>query len=97
MISKTAGLEDYGAQLGDAAATTVVQVHKRKAGPGHGILQERDRRCLRQAMLRLALPGGNIPGLLSGTYLRYGSRPRPRRYHPHHAGIAARMRRPNGV
>ena len=29
----------------------VVEVHKRKAGPGHRILQERDRRCPRQAML----------------------------------------------
>jgi len=51
IISKTAGREDYGAQLSEAAATTVVEVHKRKAGPGHGILQERDRLCLRQAML----------------------------------------------
>lgn len=40
---EVAGLEDDGAQLGDAAATTVVEVHERKAGPGHGILQERDR------------------------------------------------------
>ena len=31
IISKTAGREDYGEQLGDAAATTVVEVHKRKA------------------------------------------------------------------
>jgi hypothetical protein len=58
MISKTAGREDYGAQLGDAAATTVVEVHKRKAGPGHGILQERDRRCLRQAMLTAQMQNG---------------------------------------
>jgi hypothetical protein len=50
VLSKAAGLEDYGAQLGDAAATSVVEVHKRKAGPGHRILQERDRRCRRQAM-----------------------------------------------
>jgi hypothetical protein len=51
IIGETAGLEDYGAQLGDAAATRVIEVHKRKAGPGHRILQERDRRCPRQAML----------------------------------------------
>ena len=51
IIGETARLEDYGAQLGDATATTVVKVHKRKAGPGHRILQERDRRCPRQAML----------------------------------------------
>src|ERR1700719_419059 len=58
VLSKAAGLEDYGAQLGDAAATRVVEVHKRKAGPGHGILQERDRRCLRQAMLAAQMQNG---------------------------------------
>jgi hypothetical protein len=31
-------------------------------------------------------------GLPSRTYLRYGSRPRPRRYQPHHVGIASSMR-----
>src|SRR5246127_3751885 len=51
IVGKTASLEDYGAQLGDAAATGVVEVHKRKAGPGHRILQERDCRYRRQAML----------------------------------------------
>jgi hypothetical protein len=33
------------------AATPVVEVDKRKAGPRHRILQEGDRGCLRQAML----------------------------------------------
>ena len=51
VIGKAAGLEDDGAQLGKAAATRVVEVHQRKAGPGHRILQERDRRCSWQAML----------------------------------------------
>jgi len=51
IVGETAGLEDYGAQLGDAAATRVIKLHKRKTGPGHRILQERDRRCPRQAML----------------------------------------------
>ena len=51
VIGETAGLADYGAQLGDVAATPVVEVHKRKTGPGHGILQERDCRCPWQAML----------------------------------------------
>src|SRR5947209_13149515 len=51
ILGETTGLEDYGAQLGDTAATRVVEVHKRKAGPGHRILQERDRRCSWQAML----------------------------------------------
>ena len=49
-MRETAGLEDDGAQLGDAAPTGVVEVHKRKAGPGHRIPQERDRRRRRQAM-----------------------------------------------
>src|SRR5204862_1760987 len=51
LTGETARLDDYGAQLGDGAATSVVEVHKRKARPGHRILQERDRRCRRQAML----------------------------------------------
>ena len=42
IMSKTAGFQGYGAQLGDAAATRVVEVDKRKAGAGHRILQERD-------------------------------------------------------
>jgi len=50
-VGETAGLEDYGAQLGDATTINVVEVEKRKAWPGHRILQERDRRCPRQAML----------------------------------------------
>src|ERR1700730_3218624 len=51
IMGETASPEDYGAGLRDAAATSVVEVHKRKAGTGHRILQERDRRCRRQAML----------------------------------------------
>src|SRR6516162_2486490 len=50
IMSKTAGLEDYRAQFGDAAATSVVEVDKRKAGPRHRILQQPDRRCRGQAM-----------------------------------------------
>jgi hypothetical protein len=41
---EAAGFEDDGTQFGDAAATRVVEVHKRKARPRHRILQERDRR-----------------------------------------------------
>ena len=51
IISETAGPEDDGAQLGGAGTTRVVEVHKRKAGPGHCILQQRDRRCRRHEML----------------------------------------------
>jgi hypothetical protein len=51
IMSETAGLEDYGAQFGEAAATSVVEVDEREAGSGHRILQERDRRCRRQAIL----------------------------------------------
>ena len=39
IVGKTAGLNDDGAQLGDARATGVVEVYERKAGPGHRILQ----------------------------------------------------------
>src|SRR6516165_12187762 len=51
IMGETAGLENYGTQLGGAGATSVVEVHKRKAGPRHHILQESNRRCRRQAML----------------------------------------------
>ena len=50
VMGETAGLEDYGAQLGDAAATRVVEMHKRKARTRHRILQECDHRCHRQTM-----------------------------------------------
>src|SRR5712671_7854836 len=56
IVGETAGLEDYGAKLGDVAATRVIKMHERKAGPGHRILQERDRRCPRQAMLAAQMP-----------------------------------------
>src|SRR3954447_8965913 len=51
IAGEAAGLEDDGAQLGGAAATGVVEVRKRKAGPRHRILQEGDRRRSRQPML----------------------------------------------
>src|SRR4051794_22484334 len=51
IVGEMTSLEDYGAQLGDAAATGVVEVNKRKAGPGHRILQEGDCRRPRQVML----------------------------------------------
>jgi hypothetical protein len=44
-------LDDDGAQLGEAAATMIVEVNKGKAGAGHRILQQRNRRRRRQAML----------------------------------------------
>ena len=50
IMGEMAGLEDYGAQLGDAAATSVVEMHKRKARPRHRILQECDRGSHRQTM-----------------------------------------------
>jgi len=50
-VRETARLDDDGAQLGDGAATVVVEVHKREARAGHRILQQRDRRRGRQAML----------------------------------------------
>src|SRR5262249_42932989 len=75
IISKTAGREDYGAQLGDAAATTVVEVHKRKAGPGHRILQQRDRRCLRQAMLTAQMQHGADKAMAAVSVVITAARP----------------------
>jgi hypothetical protein len=40
ILGETAGLENDGAQLGNAGATRVVEVHKRKAWHGHRILEE---------------------------------------------------------
>jgi hypothetical protein len=51
IVCETTGLEDYVAQFGDGAATSVVEVNKRKTGPGHRILQKREHRRRRQAML----------------------------------------------
>ena len=51
VMGEMAGLDDKGAQLGNTAAASVIEVDKRKAGPGHRILQEGDRRCRWQAML----------------------------------------------
>src|SRR5207253_2471808 len=51
IVRRMAGLNDDGAQLRDAAATGVVEVYERKARPGHRILQQRDGRRPRQAML----------------------------------------------
>jgi hypothetical protein len=44
ILCETASLEDYGAQFGGAVAARVVEVHERKTGTGHGILQERNGR-----------------------------------------------------
>jgi len=51
VMGESTGLENHRTQLGDTAATSVIEIHKRKTGPGHRILQEPDRRCRRQAML----------------------------------------------
>ena len=51
IMCETVGLDDYGAQLSDAAAARVIEVHKRNTGPGHRILQERDRPRPRQAVV----------------------------------------------
>jgi len=51
IMRETTRLEDYRAKFGDAAATIVVEVHERKAGAGHRILQERDHRFCRKAIL----------------------------------------------
>ena len=51
VVRQTARLDDDEAQLGDAAATMIVEVNKGKAGARHSILEERDRRRRRKAML----------------------------------------------
>ena len=51
IMRETARLEDYGAQFGRAPTPIVVEVHEWKAGTRHRILQERDRRSWRKAML----------------------------------------------
>jgi hypothetical protein len=51
VVGKAACPQDHGPQLGDAAATGIVEMHERKAGLGHRILQERNCRCRRQAVL----------------------------------------------
>jgi hypothetical protein len=50
-MGETVGLEDDGAQLGDGAAAPVVEVHEWKAGAGHGVFEESDRRSDRETML----------------------------------------------
>jgi hypothetical protein len=52
IVGETAGLEDDGTQLGDAPATGVVELHKRRPGRGiascsSAIAGARGRRCLR--------------------------------------------------
>ena len=52
IVSESAGLEDDVAQLGDAAATRIIEVDKRKPGPGiascnSAIAGALGRRCLR--------------------------------------------------
>jgi hypothetical protein len=51
IVGQAPGLQDDGAKFGNAAATRVIKVHKRKAGPGHRMLQERDRRRPWEAIL----------------------------------------------
>src|SRR6516162_11532164 len=58
VMGEAAGPEDHGAQFGGAAAPRVVEVEKRNAGPGHSILQERDCRRRRQAMLAAKMEQG---------------------------------------
>src|SRR5215831_21170860 len=40
IVGEAAGFEDDGAQFSGAATTRIVEVDKRKAGPGHCVLQE---------------------------------------------------------
>jgi hypothetical protein len=60
-VNETAGAEDDGAEFGDAAATPVVEIHKRQTGPGHRIFQERNRRSRGQAMRAAEMQEGSLP------------------------------------
>lgn len=58
VMGEPARLDDNGAQLGEAAATLIVEVHEGKAGAGHRILEERNRLTRRQAMLAAQMQKG---------------------------------------
>jgi hypothetical protein len=75
IAGETAGLEDCGAQLGDAAAASVIEMHQRKAGPGHRILQERDHRCGRQAMFAAQMQKSTDKAVAAVSVLITAARP----------------------
>jgi hypothetical protein len=51
IVGEVARFQDDGAQLGETAAVRVVEVDEREAGPGHRVLQQRDRQRPWQAVL----------------------------------------------
>jgi len=67
VMGEAAGLEDNEAQFGGAATTRVFEVDKRKAGPGHSVLQERDHRRRRQAMLAAKMQQGADKAVAAAT------------------------------
>ena len=75
IVGEAAGLEDDGAQLGEAAATTVVEVHKREAGTGHRILQECDRRCPWQGMLAAQMQKSTDEAMAAVSVIITAARP----------------------
>ena len=77
IIGETAGLKDYGAQFGDAAATTVVEVDQRKPGAGHRILQEHDHRCCRQTMLAAQMEKSADKAMAAVSVIVAPARPAP--------------------
>src|SRR5947209_6478264 len=77
IVGETTGFEDYGAQLGDAAATGVVEVNERKAGPGHRVLQEGDRRSPRQAMLAAQMQKSADKAVAAVSIIITAARPVP--------------------
>src|SRR5262249_40014667 len=75
VMSEAASLEDHGAQFGGAAATCVVEVDKRKAGPWHCVLQKRDHRRRRQAMLAAKMQEGADQTVATPSVIIRAARP----------------------
>ena len=79
IAGETAGLEDYEAKLGNAAAKRVVELHKGKPGTRHRILQKRDRRCPRQAMLAAQMEKSADKAVAAVSVIITAARPSGRR------------------
>ena len=77
VVRETARLDDDGVQLGEAAAAMIVEMHERKPGAGHRILQERDRRRGRQAMRAAQMQKSADEAVAAVTVIVTAARPVP--------------------
>src|SRR4051794_7167287 len=75
VVRETPRLDDDETQLGEAAATMIVEVHKGKAGAGHRILQERYRRRCRKAMLAAQMQKGADKAVAAVSVIVTAARP----------------------